>query len=116
VGGDLGGRAPTFSDRAAVCVVTACPGYPDTPRTGTIIEGLDAAQAAPDTLVFCAGVSRDNEGRLVTAGGRVLNVVGMGPTIAAARDRAYASVRQISFAGMQYRHDIAADAAKEETR
>jgi phosphoribosylamine--glycine ligase len=114
--GDIGPRAPTFGDGAAVCVVTACPGYPEAPRTGAIIEGLDGANAATDTLVFCAGVDRDGEGRLVTAGGRVLNVVGMGPSIAAARERAYASVREISFAGMQYRHDIAAAAAKEERR
>ena len=114
--GDLGTHTPRFSESAAVCVVTACPGYPEAPRTGAIIEGLEAAQAAPDTLVFCAGVDRDNDARLVTAGGRVLNIVGMGPSIAAARDRAYASVREVSFAGMQYRHDIAAVAAKEETR
>jgi len=114
--GDIGPRTPTFGGDAAVCVVTACPGYPEAPRTGAIIEGLDVAAAAPDTLVFCAGVDRDVEGRLVTAGGRVLNVVGMGASIAAARERAYASVREISFAGMQYRHDIAAAAAKEEAR
>jgi len=112
--GDIGARSPTFTRDAAVCVVTACPGYPEAPRTGAIIEGLDAANAAADTLVFCAGVGRDTDGRLVTAGGRVLNVVGMGPTIAAARERAYAGVREISFAGMQYRHDIAAAAAREE--
>ena len=114
--GDLGGHAPTFGRDAAVCVVTACPGYPEAPRTGAIIEGLATASASADTLVFCAGVSRDNDGRLVTAGGRVLNIVGMGPSIAAARERAYAGVQQISFAGMQYRHDIAAAAAKEESR
>ena len=61
-------------------------------------------------------MSRDNDDRLVTSGGRVLDVVGLGPSIAAARERAYAGVRKISFAGMQYRHDIAADAAKEEAR
>jgi phosphoribosylamine--glycine ligase len=114
--GDVGAQTPTFVRDAAVCVVAACPGYPDAPRTGAIIEGLDAVRDAPDTLVFSAGVSRDNDGRLVTSGGRVLDVVGLGPSIAAARERAYAGVREISFAGMQYRHDIAADAAKEEAR
>ena len=114
--GDLGARTPTFVDDAAVCVVAACPGYPEAPRTGGIIEGLDAARDASDTLVFCAGVGRDTDGRLITAGGRVLNVVGLGPTISAARERAYAGMRRVSFAGMQYRHDIAAQAAKEETR
>ena len=114
--GDMGNRAPTFVDDAAVCVVASVPGYPEAPRTGAIIDGVDAAAAASDTLVFCAGVGRDSDGRLITAGGRVLNVVGLGPTIATARERAYAGIRRISFAGMHYRHDIAAHAAKEESR
>ena len=66
-----------------------------------------------DIEVFCAGVAREAGGRLVTAGGRVLDVVGFGPTIAAARARAYDGVRRISFPGMQYRNDIAAAAARE---
>ena len=112
--GSLVGHEPSFGANAAVCVVAACPGYPEAPRTGAIIEGLDEAASAPDTLVFCAGVDRDADGRLVTAGGRVLNVVGLGPTIADARERAYSGIRRVSFAGMQYRHDIAAHAAKED--
>ena len=114
--GDLGTRSPAFVRDAAVCVVAACPGYPEAPRTGAIIEGLDTIAGAADTLVFCAGVARDSDGRLVTSGGRVLNMVGLGTTIAAARERAYAAMHQVSFAGMQYRHDIAAQAAREETR
>jgi phosphoribosylamine--glycine ligase len=112
--GDLGDRVPRFHDDAAVCVVGAAPGYPEAPRTGALIDSLDAASDLQDVLVFCAGVGRDGEGRLVTAGGRVLSVVGFGPTIAVARDRAYDGVRRVAFAGMQYRHDIAARAAKEE--
>jgi phosphoribosylamine--glycine ligase len=68
----------------------------------------------PGALVFCAGVMRDADGRLVTAGGRVLDVVGFGATIAAARERAYDGIRRVGFAGMHYRNDIAAAAAKEE--
>ncbi|HMC71510.1 MAG TPA: phosphoribosylamine--glycine ligase, partial [Mycobacteriales bacterium] len=114
--GELGTCAPSFVNDAAVCVVAACPGYPEDPRTGAIIEGLDAVRDAQDTLVFCAGVSRDSDGRLVTDGGRVLSITGLGATIAAARERAYAGMRRVSFAGMHYRHDIAAHAAEEETR
>ena len=112
--GALGDRTPTFIDDAAVCVVGAAPGYPEAPRTGAVIDALDAIDDLPDTLVFCAGVDRDSEGRLVTAGGRVLSVVGFGPTIAVARERAYEGIRRVGFAGMQFRNDIAAAAAKEE--
>jgi phosphoribosylamine--glycine ligase len=111
--GDLGGREPSFIDDAAVCVVGAAPGYPEAPHTGAIIDGLDAVRDLPDVLVFCAGVDRDADGRLVTAGGRVLNIVGFGPTLGVARDRAYDGVRRVSFSGMQFRNDIAAQAAKE---
>jgi phosphoribosylamine--glycine ligase len=111
--GALSDRAPTFIGDAAVCVVGAAPGYPESPRIGTIIDKLDAAEELTDAIVFCAGVARDGEGRLVTAGGRVFDVVGFGPTIAVARDRAYVGVRAVAFPGMQFRHDIAAVAAKE---
>ncbi|MEY2404457.1 MAG: phosphoribosylamine---glycine ligase [Acidimicrobiaceae bacterium] len=113
--GDLGGQVPRFVDDAAVCVVGATPGYPEAPRSGALIDALDAIHDVTDALVFCAGVDRDSDGRLVTAGGRVLSIVGFGPTIAAARDRAYEGVHRVAFAGMQFRNDIAAAAAKEET-
>jgi phosphoribosylamine--glycine ligase len=106
---------PTFSDQAAVCVVVASPGYPEAPRTGAIIEGIDDVSADDDIEVFYAGVVGEGEGRLVSAGGRVLDVVGFGPTLASARTRAYDGVRRISLPGMQYRHDIAAAAAREES-
>jgi phosphoribosylamine--glycine ligase len=108
---------PAFSSEAAVCVVIASPGYPSDPRLGAIIDGLGAdgrPAGDEDVTVYCAGVSRDGEGRLVTAGGRVLNVVGMGPTITQARARAYEGVRGVRFVGMHYRHDIAARAARQE--
>jgi phosphoribosylamine--glycine ligase len=111
--GALSDREPTFISDAAVCVVGATPGYPESPRTGAVIDSLEAINDLSDVSVFCAGVDRDGEGRLVTAGGRVLSVVGFGPTIRAARDRAYEGVRRVGFAGMQYRNDIAAAAAKE---
>jgi phosphoribosylamine--glycine ligase len=112
--GKLIDEAPTFVDDAAVCVVVASPGYPEAPRTGVSIEGIEAVAAEDGIEVFCAGVARGNDDRLVTAGGRVLDVVGFGPTIAAARAKAYEGVSRISFPGMRYRNDIAAVAAKEE--
>ena len=97
---------PTFSADAAVTVVCASEGYPAAPRTGDPISGIEAARAIEGVDVFCAGVGQGDAG-LVTAGGRVLNVCGTGPTIDAARDRAYAGVAEVSWPGMQYRRDIA---------
>jgi phosphoribosylamine--glycine ligase len=103
---------PRFGDDAAVCVVIASPGYPGEPRTGAMIAGIDDAVAEPGVTVFCAGVDRDAKGRMIAAGGRVLNVVGVAPTIGEARVKAYAGVRRIDLPGMQYRRDIAAAAAR----
>ena len=99
---------PTFDDGAAVTVVCASEGYPATPRTGDVIDGLDAASAVDGVTVFSAGVGSDAAGRLVTAGGRVLTVTGQGPDITSARDRAYEAVSRITWPGMQHRSDIAA--------
>jgi phosphoribosylamine--glycine ligase len=104
-------NAPQFDDRAAVTVVLAAAGYPTAPRGGDVICGLDEADALPDVTVFRAGVTVDDRGRCVTAGGRVLAVTGMGDDLAAARATAYDAVGRISWAGMQYRTDIAAEAA-----
>jgi len=99
---------PTVAPDAAVLVVAAAEGYPSTPRTGDVIEGLEAARSVPGASVFTAGVALDDEGRLVTAGGRVLNVVGRGPDVEAARRVAYAAMSRISWPGMHHRRDIAA--------
>ena len=101
------GAAPAFDEGAAVTVVCATDGYPASPRTGDTIHGLDEANALDDVTVFCAGVAA-SDGRLTTAGGRVLAVTGQGPTIDAARDRAYAGADTISWSGIQRRTDIAA--------
>ena len=110
--GDLRDQ-PTFTEDAAVTVVLATEGYPEAPRAGDPIIGLDTASALPGVTVFAAGVAEDRAGRLVTAGGRVLAVTGTGSTIAVARDRAYAAAGEIHWAGVQYRTDIAAAAASE---
>jgi phosphoribosylamine--glycine ligase len=110
-GGDLRSE-PAFAPDACVTVVLASEGYPASPRTGDVIEGIDEASALPGVTVFCAGVGSDDAGRLVTAGGRVLDVTATGVTIAEARERAYGAVSRIRWPGMHHRTDIAADAAK----
>ncbi len=101
---------PLFTADARVTVVCAAEGYPGRPRTGDVIEGIAEAEALPGVEVFCAGVGGDGAGNLVTAGGRVLNVCGTGPTLNEARLRAYAGVNRISWPGLQVRTDIAAAA------
>ena len=88
-------------------VVLASEGYPASPRTGDVIDGLDAAAAVDGAVVFHAGTRRQG-GDVVTAGGRVLAVSGFGPTVAAARACAYDAADRISWAGRQRRSDIAA--------
>ena len=99
---------PSFVADAAVTVVLAAEGYPEAPRTGDPIDGLDEAGAESGVQVFCAGVGRgDGPEDLVTAGGRVLDVTALGPDLGEARRRAYAAIDHISWPGMQYRNDIA---------
>lgn len=100
--------AVTASDDSVVLVVAAAEGYPAAPRTGDVIVGLDEARAVPGADVLCAGVALDAEGRLVTAGGRVLDVVGRGPDGATARANAYRALSAISWPGMHHRTDIGA--------
>jgi phosphoribosylamine--glycine ligase len=98
---------PRYADDAAVLVVAASEGYPTGPRTGDRIEGLDAARAVPGATVHCAGVGVDGDGRLVTAGGRVLNVIGRGPDLASARAVAYESLSHVAWPGLHHRTAIA---------
>ena len=103
--GELGTLRATWRHEATACVVLATEGYPATPRRGDPISGLVDALAQSGVMVFHAGTAMQ-EGRLVTAGGRVLSVVGRGTTLEEALQRTYASVAQIHFEGMHYRHDI----------
>ncbi|HSL63873.1 MAG TPA: phosphoribosylamine--glycine ligase [Gaiellaceae bacterium] len=107
--GELEGLEPRFGDDAAVTVVAAAGSYPESGDVGTPIEGLEEAEAE-GALVFHAGTA-NRGGRVVTNGGRVLGVTGVGATIADARSRAYAALGRISFAGMRARTDIASEAA-----
>jgi len=102
--GDLGDHEVPQATGACVGVVLAAAGYPASPTTGHVITGADAA-AGPDVTVFHAGTSI-KDGRLVTAGGRVLTVVGRGVDHAEAMHKAYGAVAKISFDGMHYRTDI----------
>jgi phosphoribosylamine--glycine ligase len=95
----------SWSDRSAVDVVLASEGYPNSPVTGSLISTIEPES---DVLVFQAGTQMIDD-HLVSSGGRVLNVVGLGETIDEARVNAYEAVQQIRFDGMQFRTDIAAD-------
>lgn len=95
----------TWRPGAAVGVVVAADGYPARYDTGMPVGGLDRVPA--DVTVFHGGTAGDATGGAVTSGGRVLTVVGTGPTIALARERAYAGVAVLSFPGARYRTDIA---------
>ena len=101
--------APTWSERAAVDVVLAAPGYPGTVTIGGGITGIEEAEALPDVHVLHAGTGLDDDGRLVASGGRVLSVVALAPSVAEARARAYEAIERIELDGAQYRTDIAAE-------
>ena len=108
--GSLAGAELSWTDEHAVTVVLASPGYPEAPEIGKAIIGIDHVTEA---LVFHAGTAIV-DGRLVTAGGRVVDVVGVGPTLAEARTEAYAAADLIQFLGRHVRTDIAVDRADDE--
>jgi phosphoribosylamine--glycine ligase len=107
--GNLDSSALRVSSRHALCVVLAASGYPGTPRSGDPISGLDEAALSAGVAVYHAG-TREDAGRIVTSGGRVLGVTGSGETLEDAHARAYGAVARISFPGMQHRRDIGARA------
>lgn len=99
------GAAPEWTRDAAVNVVLAAEGYPESPIKGASIRGIDAVP--DDVLVFHAGTRMEGT-RLLVDGGRVLDLVGIGSSVSEARDRAYEAVAAVSWPGMQHRADIAA--------
>jgi len=107
--GGLAGTSAEFEDNWAVTVVLASAGYPESSSKGDVISGL--AEAAEIAEVTHAGTA-ERDGEIVTAGGRVLNVTGLGSSPAEARDRAYDAASRIAFEGMQIRTDIAARAVE----
>jgi phosphoribosylamine--glycine ligase len=107
--GGLAGAEAEFGDDWAVTVVLASAGYPASSSKGDVISGLEEAAAVDGVEVTHAGTAR-RDGEVMTAGGRVLNVTGIGPTAAEARRRAYDAAKLITFSGKQMRNDIAARA------
>ena len=112
--GELGGVKIEWSPRACVTVVLSSGGYPGPHETGHPIEGVREASAMEDVVVFHAGTAERN-GRLVTAGGRVLAVSALGEDVGSARDRAYEAAAMIEFENVHYRRDIAGLAVRKES-
>ncbi|MCZ7415338.1 phosphoribosylamine--glycine ligase [Streptomyces sp. WMMC897] len=117
--GELAAFPPlVWNEGAAVTVVVAAKDYPASPRTGDPIGGLDevAAEDAPDAYVLHAGTRRSEDGRVLSAGGRVLSVTATCADLAAARERAYRALDRITLDGSHHRTDIARKAAEEDMR
>jgi phosphoribosylamine---glycine ligase len=105
IAGRLREVTPQWSSAASVCVVLASRGYPDRAETGKPIVGLPEVAALKDVLVFHAG-TREQEGRIVTSGGRVLGITAVGDSILSARRKAYDATGMIEFDGCYFRRDI----------
>jgi phosphoribosylamine--glycine ligase len=103
--GTLAQHEMDWDPRSCVTVVLASEGYPGSWPVGRVIEGLGEAAAVPDAMVFHAGTAL-KDGRVTTAGGRVLSVSALGADLAEARSRAYDAVGRIRFEGMRFRRDI----------
>jgi phosphoribosylamine--glycine ligase len=94
-----------WDNRSAVCVVMAAGGYPGPYKKGIPITGIEDAEAMEDVLVIHAGTTQE-DGKVYTSGGRVLNVVALGDTLEDARRKVYTAVDKIHFEGCHYRTDI----------
>jgi len=105
IGGELDQVDLLWRPLACATVVMASEGYPGSYPAGRTVVGVEEVGSRPDVVVFHAGTARDN-GRLLTAGGRVLAVTAVGPDLPAAVERAYAGVETIDFPGAHYRRDI----------
>jgi phosphoribosylamine--glycine ligase len=112
LGGELEGVSLAWSEQTALGIVLASAGYPAGSHKGDVIRGLECA-TGKDVKIFHGGTAESN-GDIVTAGGRVLCVTALGDDVAAAQDRAYATIAKTRFDGMQYRRDIGAKAASRE--
>jgi len=104
--GTLADEAAQWDPRAALGVVLAAGGYPGSYRKGDVISGLEAFEGRDDVKVFHAGTALDEDGRVITAGGRVLCAVGLGTDVTEAQARAYEVVHGIHWDGVYYRKDI----------
>ncbi|HDY69491.1 MAG TPA: phosphoribosylamine--glycine ligase, partial [Actinobacteria bacterium] len=111
--GSLGEHSLKWKDERCVSVILASAGYPESSSKGDVITGLDDDGQLEGLEVFHAGTA-EKDGGFVTNGGRVLAVSALDSTFKGARDKAYAGVEKISFDGMQYRRDIAAEVVEAE--
>ncbi len=100
-----------WKEETSICVVLASKGYPGKYEKGKVITGIEEAEKVPTVVVFHAGTKLEN-GKLITNGGRVLNVTALGKDIFEARDRVYRAIEKIHFEGMHYRKDIGLKAMK----
>lgn len=103
--GELDKAEVNWDSRAAIGVVLAAGGYPDSYKKGDVISGIEGLDSA-ETKVFHAGTAFDNDGHVVTAGGRVLCATALGNTVAEAQEKAYQMIKQITWHDMYYRTDI----------
>jgi len=108
--GGLDGNPLRWKEEACVCVVMAAPGYPGSYPKGSPIDGIETVEQSGKVELFHAGTARDESGRLVTNGGRVLGVSALERDVATAREAAYDAVGRIRWEGVYYRTDIAFDA------
>jgi phosphoribosylamine--glycine ligase len=104
--GDLAGARAEWDDSAAVCIVMAAAGYPGEPRKGDVITGIAEAERDSRVKVFHAGTARDEDGRWIADGGRVLGVTAVDADVASAVERAYVAAGRITWEGVHYRRDI----------
>ena len=104
--GNLAGTPIAWKDGASACVILAAENYPGSPKKGDVIEGLEVASKHENTVIFHAGTSENEQGEFVTAGGRVLAVTAIGSNLSSAIHRAYKTVNEIEWDGMQFRRDI----------
>jgi phosphoribosylamine--glycine ligase len=104
--GNLSGMEIAWSEGNSACVVLASENYPQKPRAGDVIAGLDTAGQHKNVVLFHAGTAKNTDGEFITAGGRVLGVTATGESLDLALRSAYGAVNDISWEGMQYRRDI----------
>ena len=112
VNGQLSSQPIEWNPEFAVCVVLASKGYPEKYETGFPITGIEEAEQQEGVVVFHASTTHDAKKRLVTAGGRVLNVTVIGKTLKEARENVYRAIPKIKFEGMHYRTDIGASSLR----
>ncbi len=114
VDGRVGSTSIEWSADSSVCVVAASGGYPGSFEKGKPITGLEEAKSVDGVVIFHSGTARDEQGTLITSGGRVLGVTARATTLETARARAYEAMSHIKFDGMHYRTDIAGRAPSKE--